>query len=58
MKIQKVFSLNFSSAGKGQFMDSKAKNAPEVHFPGKGGGGREGGTGVRDMALPCPLWEI
>ena len=41
-------------------MDSKAKNAPEVHFPGKGGGGgwREGGTGVRDMALPCPLREI
>ena len=58
MKIQKVSSLNFSSAGKGQFMASKAKNAPEAHFPGKGGGEREGGTGVRDMALPCPLWEI
>ena len=39
-------------------MASKAKNAPEAHFPGKGGGEREGGTGVRDMALPCPLWEI
>ena len=40
MKIQKVFSLNFSSAGTGQFMASKAKNAPEAHFPGKGGGGK------------------
>ena len=40
-------------------MASKAKNAPEAHFPGKGGGEeREAGTGVRDMALPCPLWEI
>ena len=57
MKIQKVFSLNFSSAGKGQFMASKAKNAHRRTFLG-GGGGREGGTGVRDMALPCPLWEI
>ena len=31
-------------------MAGKAKNAPEVHFPGRGGGG--GGTGVRDMAVP------
>ena len=32
-------------------MASKAKKyAPEVHFPGKGGG--EGGSGVRDMAPP------
>ena len=31
-------------------MASKAKNAPEAHFPGRGGGG--GGTEVRDMALP------
>ena len=37
-----VFSLNFSSAGKGPFMASKAKN---MHFPG-------GGSGVRGMALP------
>ena len=29
-------------------MAGKAKNAPEVHFPGRGGGG----TGVRDMAVP------
>ena len=29
-------------------MGGKAKNAPEVHFPGRGGGG----TGVRDMAVP------
>ena len=40
MKIQKVFSLNFSSAGKGQFTASKAKNAPEAHFPGRGGEGK------------------
>ena len=43
-----VFSLNFSSAGKGPFMASKAKN---MHFPGAGGGG-EWGSGVRGMALP------
>ena len=30
-------------------MASKAKNAPEVHFP-KGNG--EGGSEVRDMTLP------
>ena len=30
----KVSSLNFSSAGEGLFMASKAKNAPEAHFPG------------------------
>ena len=28
-------------------MAGKAKNAPEVHFPGRGGGG--GGTEVRDI---------
>ena len=33
-------------------MAGKAKNAPEVHFPGRGGGGGGGGTGVRDMAVP------
>ena len=42
-----VFSLNFSSAGKGPFMDGKAKN---IYFS-KGGGGR-GGSGVRDMDPP------
>ena len=31
-------------------MAGKAKNVPEVHFPGRGGGG--GSTGVRDMAVP------
>ena len=32
-----VFSLNFSSAGKGPFMDGKAKN---IYFSkGRGGGG-------------------
>ena len=42
-----VFSLNFSSAGKGPFMAGKAKNAPEAHFPGGnvGGGGGGGGGG-------------
>ena len=35
-----MFSLNFSSAGKGLFIASKAKkkNAPEKHFPGGGEG--------------------
>ena len=47
-----VFSLKFSSAGKGPFMASKAKNyVPEVHFPGG-----KGGSGVEDMAHP--RWEI
>ena len=31
-------------------MASRAKTAPEVHFPWGEGGGR--GSGVRDMALP------
>ena len=52
-----MFSLNFSSVGKGPFMAVKAKNTPEADFPGGrcvcvcvcGGGG---GSGVRDMALP------
>ena len=38
------FSPNLSSAGKGTFMDGKAKN---IYFSRKGGGG--GGSGVRDM---------
>ena len=42
-----VFSLNFSSAGKGPFMDGKAKN---IYFS-KGRGGR-GDGGVRDMDPP------
>ena len=33
-------------------MASKTKNAPEAHFPGRGGGGGGGDTGVRDMAQP------
>ena len=32
-----VFSLNFSSAGKGPFMDGKAKN---IYFSKMGGGGQ------------------
>ena len=42
-----VFSLNFSSAGKGPFLASKVKYTPEGHFPVG-----EGGCGVSDMALP------
>ena len=34
-----VFSLNFSSAGKGPFRDCKAKN---TYFSKRGGGGGEG----------------
>ena len=47
-----VFSLNFSSAGKGPFMASETKkNVLEAHFPGGGGGG---GSGERDMATISP----
>ena len=35
-----VFSLNFSSAGKGPLMDGKAKN---IYFSKRGGGGGGGG---------------
>ena len=34
-----MFSLNFSSAGKGSFMDGKAKN---IYFSKRGGGGGGG----------------
>ena len=33
-------------------MASKAKNAPEAHFPSGNGGGGGGGSEVRDMTLP------
>ena len=42
-----VFSLNFSSAGKGPFMDSKAEN---IYFFKRVGGG--GDSGVRDVDPP------
>ena len=42
-----VFSLNFSSAGKGPFRDGKAKN---IYFSKRGGGRGDGG--VRDMDPP------
>ena len=49
-----VFSLNFSSAGKGPFMASETKkNVLEAHFPGGGGGG----SGERDMAT-ISLWNL
>ena len=38
-----VFSLKFSSAGKGPLMAGKAKNAPKAHVPREGGGGRRRG---------------
>ena len=42
-----VFSLFFSSGGKGPFLTGKAKNIRQMRtFLG------EGGSGVRDMALP------
>ena len=47
-----VFSLTFSSAGKGPFMASKAKKIyMRWHFPGG-----KGDSGVEDMAHP--RWEI
>ena len=46
--LDTVFSLNFSSAGKGPFMDGKAKN---IYFSKRGGGGG-GDGGVRDMDPP------
>ena len=36
-KLQPAFSLNFSSAGKGPFMDGKAKN---IYFSKRGEGGQ------------------
>ena len=33
------FSLNFSSAGKGPFMDGKAKNMDKTFLGSEGGGG-------------------
>lgn len=41
-----VFSLKFSSAGKGLFMGSNAKKCPRKTLTLLG----EGGSGVRDMA--------
>ena len=42
-----VFSLNFSSAGKGRLMAGKAQDMCQ-----KGGGGGRGDSRVRDMARP------
>ena len=51
--VNSVFSLNFSSTGKGPFMAGKAENMPQrCTFQGGGGGGKEGSSGVRDMAPP------
>ena len=50
-----MFSLNFSSAGKGSFMAGEAKNMHQRHtFLGGGGGG---GSGVKDKASTL-LWNL
>ena len=49
------FSLNFSSAGKGPFMDGKAKNIDKT-FLGSGGGG--GGGRWSEVHGPRCHWEI
>ena len=47
-----VFSLNFSSAGKGPFMASETKNSVlEAHFPGGGGGGGRGKGAMATIPL-------
>ena len=52
--VNSVFSLNFSSTGKGPFMAGKAENMfQRCTFQGVGGGGgKEWSSGVRDMAPP------
>ena len=51
--VNSVFSLNFSSTGKGPFMAGKAENMLQrCTFQGGGGGGKEWSSGVRDMAPP------
>ena len=54
---QPVFSLNFSSAGKGPFMDSKAEN---IYFSKRGGvGAVEWGTWTRPgVANPTPKFCV
>ena len=51
-----VFSLNFSSAGKGPFMASETKeNVLEAHFPGGGEGVVERGTWLQSH---CEIWGL
>ena len=47
-----VFSLNFSSAGKGRFMAGKAQDMCQRRTFRGGGGGGGGDSRVRDMARP------
>ena len=49
--VNSVFSLNFSSTGKGPFMAGKAENMPQ-RCTFQGVGGKEWSSGVRDMAPP------
>ena len=50
--VNSVFSLNFSSTGKGPFMAGKAENMPQRCTFQVRGGGKECSSGVRDMAPP------
>ena len=50
--VNSVFSLNFSSTGKGPFMAGKAENMPQRCTFQVSGGGKECSSGVRDMAPP------
>ena len=45
------FSLNFSSAGKGQFMDGKATNIDKTFLGSGEGGGWAGGVRYTDPAV-------
>ena len=45
-----MFSLKFSSVGKGPLMAGKAKNAPKAHVP-RGGGGGGGGEEVQIIGV-------
>ena len=52
-RIVTVFSLNFTTAGKGPFMDGEAKNMCQRCTPWG-----DGGSGVRDIRWLQPHCEI
>ena len=54
--VNSVFSLNFSSTGKGPFMAGKAENMPQ-RCTFQGGGGGEGGKEWSRVVAP-PLEEL
>ena len=49
-----MFSLNFSSAGKGPFVDGKAKN---IYFSKRGGGGGHPDPEIRGGGLRASVWS-